>query len=111
MAILDEVRPAFAAADAELDVKATDCPGHATDLVRTLDLSPCDGLVRDRWRRDDSRSRQRSGCSAAQPAATPLGLIPGGTGNSVALHLGYTTPLEAARRILAGHTQAWTSPA
>ena len=43
-AILDEVQPVFAAADAELDVTRTDYRGHATDLARTLDLSQCDGL-------------------------------------------------------------------
>lgn len=105
IAILDEVQPVFAAADAELDVTRTDYPGHATDLARTLDLSQCDGLCVIGG--DGTIHEVVNGLmQRTQPVATPLGLIPGGTGNSVALHLGYTTPLEAAQRILAGRTQA-----
>jgi YegS/Rv2252/BmrU family lipid kinase len=105
IAILDEVRPVFAAAGAELDVHRTAGPGHATSLARTLDLSHCDGLCviggDGTIHEVVNGLRQRS-----EPAVTPLGLIPGGTGNSLVLHLGYTAPREAARRILAGQTQA-----
>lgn len=104
-AILEEVRPLFAAAGAELDVQSTDHPGHATSLAGTLDLSRCDGLCviggDGTIHEVVNGLRQRS-----EAAATPLGLIPGGTGNSVVLHLGYTQPAEAVRRILAGQTQA-----
>jgi YegS/Rv2252/BmrU family lipid kinase len=105
IAILDEVRSLFAAAGAELDVQHTACPGHATSLAKTLDLSQCDGLCviggDGTIHEVVNGLRQRR-----EPAATPLGLIPAGTGNAVALHLGYTTPREAVQRILAGQTQA-----
>jgi YegS/Rv2252/BmrU family lipid kinase len=105
MAILDEIRPVFVAAGAELDVQCTDGPGHATSLGRTLDLSDCDGLCVIGG--DGTIHEVVNGLlQRSDPAATPLGLIPGGTGNSVVLHLGYTAPREAARRILAGQTQA-----
>lgn len=105
MAILDEVRSVFAAAGAELDVRHTDGPGHATCLARTLDLSPCDGLCVIGG--DGTIHEVVNGLlQRNEPAATPLGLIPGGTGNSVVLHLGYDAPQEAVRRILAGQTQA-----
>lgn len=105
LAIVDEVRPVFTAAGAELDVQHTDAPGHATALARTLDLAPYDGLCVVGG--DGTIHEVVNGLlQRSEPAAVPLGLIPGGTGNSVVLHLGYTAPREAARRILAGQTQA-----
>ncbi len=104
-AILEEVRPLFAAAGAELDVQFTDHPGHAASLAGTRDLSHCDGLCLIGG--DGTIHEVVNGLlQRSQPDATPLGLIPGGTGNSVVLHLGYTQPAEAVRRILAGQTQA-----
>jgi sphingosine kinase len=38
------------------------------------------------------------------PALIPLGLIPAGTGNDVAKHLGVSSPIQAARRIVARRT-------
>ncbi|MFW6114315.1 MAG: diacylglycerol kinase family protein [bacterium] len=39
------------------------------------------------------------------PGKTPLGIILGGTGNSVLQHLDCLDPLKAARRIVAGNIQ------
>ena len=104
LAVLEAVKPVFDAAEAELDVRVTARAGHAEELARTIDLDGYDGVclvggdgtihevVGGLMRRDE-------------PVPTPLGVIPGGTGNSVFEHLHCTEPLEAARRIVAGNTQ------
>lgn len=105
MAVLNEIRPSFQNADAELDVHCTDHAGHALELARTLDLTGQDGLCVIGG--DGTIHEVINGLlQRPDPLATPLGLIPGGTGNSLVLHLGYGAPLEAVERILAGRTQA-----
>jgi sphingosine kinase len=103
-ALLEQVKPIFASAGADLDVHVTTHAGHTAELARTLDLDGCDGFcvvggdgtiheaVGGLLRRDDSVS-------------VPLGVLPGGTGNSMLAHLQSTDPLEAARRIVSGSTQ------
>jgi YegS/Rv2252/BmrU family lipid kinase len=104
-AILEEVRPLFAAQNAELEVQYTEGPGHATALVKTLDFSQCDGLCVIGG--DGTIHEVVNGCQErSEPITIPLGLIPGGTGNSVVLTLGYATPVEAVQRILTGRSQA-----
>ena len=105
MAVLEEVRPLFAAAGAELDVHVTQFAGHAAELARTLDLGGCDGfcvLGGDGTIHEAANGLFQRGDA---PDRIPLGLIPGGTGNSLLLHLACTTVEQAVGRILAGATQ------
>jgi sphingosine kinase len=103
-AILEQVKPIFDASGASLDVHISARAGHAAELARTLNLDGCDGFcvvggdgtiheaVGGLLRRDDG-------------ASVPLGVLPGGTGNSMLAHLQASDPQEAARRILSGSTQ------
>lgn len=103
-AVVEAIQPLFAAADSDLRVFVTEAPGHATEIARTADLDGCAGLcvvggdgtihevINGFLRRDP-------------PAVTPLGFIPGGTGNSLLLTLGVTDPETAVAHILANRTR------
>jgi YegS/Rv2252/BmrU family lipid kinase len=100
---LEQVRPVFAAADAELDVRITEQSGHARRLVQTLDLAEYHGICLVGG--DGTVHEVVSGLlERGHPASLPLGLVPAGTGNDVAEQLGVGSPLQAAQRIVAGRT-------
>ena len=103
-AVLEHVRPLFAAADATLDVHVTKHAGHAAELARSLDLTGVDGFC---VVGGDGTIHEAVGglMQRSDPAATPLGVIPGGTGNSVLEHLKCPSPDAAVRRILTGSAQ------
>jgi len=104
LALLEQVRARFAAAGAVLDVHVSQHRGHAAELARTLDLRGCDGFCLIGG--DGTIHEVANGLlQRADGVSIPLGLIPGGTGNAVLLHLGCTTPQDAMERILAGATQ------
>ncbi len=101
MDVLRSVEPVFAAAGAPLEVHVTRGTGHARELARALDLSGCAGLCLVGG--DGTLHEAVNGLMQRPPGtAVPLGVIPGGTGNSVAEHLGCTDPVGAARQIIAG---------
>jgi diacylglycerol kinase (ATP) len=87
----------------ELDVRVSQQPGHTRHIVQYSDLAGYDGLCLiggdGTVHEAVSGMMKRSG-----PAPIPLGIIPCGTGNDVAKHLGVDSPLDAARRIVAGRT-------
>jgi YegS/Rv2252/BmrU family lipid kinase len=102
-AILEQIRPVFAAAGVELEVHATTHAGHARELAQKLDLSGLAGLCS--LGGDGTNHEVVSGLmQRPNPSEVPLGIIPGGTGNSLAQHLGCTDPVAAASRIVAGNT-------
>ncbi len=104
LAILDRVKPVFAAAGIELDVRVTQRPGHAREIARTLELTGVDGLCSIGG--DGTVHEVADGLmQRGEPISVPLGVIPAGTGNTLALHLQCDDPLEAAQRIVAGSTQ------
>jgi YegS/Rv2252/BmrU family lipid kinase len=104
MAVLEQVRIWLAAAGAAADVHVSQHRGHAIELARTLELRDYDGFCLIGG--DGTIHEVANGLLQRRDGiAIPLGLIPGGTGNSVLLHLGCTTPREAVQRILAGATQ------
>lgn len=103
LAVLEQVQPIFAAADAELDVRITEHSGHARQIVATLDLAAYSGVCLVGG--DGTVHEVVSGlCERAGAVSIPLGIIPGGSGNDVARHLGVSSPLEAVRRIVVGRT-------
>ena len=104
LTMLEEVKPVFAAAGAELDVRATEYSGHAGEIARTIDLDGCDGFC---LIGGDGTIHEVVGglMQRTDPGGIPLGVIPGGTGNSVLQHLDCTDPADAARRIVAGNVQ------
>jgi diacylglycerol kinase (ATP) len=102
VAILDQVRPLFAAAGVELEVHTTNGAGHAVEIAATLDLSNCAGLCCIGG--DGTNHEVVCGLMRrARPAEVPLGIIPGGTGNSLAQHLDCLDPVVAANKILEGN--------
>jgi sphingosine kinase len=102
--VLEQVKPALAAAGAELDVRVTQAAGQAGEIARSLDLGCCDGICVIGG--DGTVHEVADGLlQRGEPISIPLGLIPGGTGNSLHQHLQCDDPLEAVRRIVAGRTE------
>ena len=101
---LERVKPIFAAAQAELRTEVTSHAGHAAELASALDLSRCDGLCLIGG--DGTLHEVVNGLMTRKaPASAPLGIIPAGTGNTVAQHFGIGGPEDAAQRILNGRAQ------
>lgn len=104
LAVLEQVQPTFAAAGIVLDVRVTQRPGHAREMARTLDLTSVDGLCAIGG--DGTIHEVADGLmQRGETISIPLGIIPAGTGNTLAQHLQCDDPLEAARRIVVGDTQ------
>lgn len=101
--VLEQIKPIFTQADAELDIRFCERSRHASELARSMHLDGYDGccvlggdgtvheVVNGFMQRDDGTS-------------LPLGLIPAGTGNTLHLHQGGLNAEESAKRILAGAT-------
>ena len=105
LTILRSIESLFTAANAELEIQTTTHAGHARELAQTLPLENVDGLCVIGG--DGSLHEVVNGLMLRpDPARVPLGLIPGGTGNTVAEHLGCLDPLVAVQRIIAGHLSA-----
>jgi diacylglycerol kinase (ATP) len=103
LAVLDQVKPVFAAENVELDVRVTEQSGHARQIARDSDMAEYDGLCLIGG--DGTVHEAVSGLiERGEPTSIPLGVIPCGTGNDVAQHLGANNPLDSARRIVAGRT-------
>ncbi len=102
MAILERVRPVFAKAGMELEVHTTTHRGHASELAAHLDFAGYAGLCSIGG--DGTNHEVACGLMRrAYPAEVPLGIIPGGTGNSMAEHLECLDPVTAARKIVQGN--------
>jgi diacylglycerol kinase (ATP) len=102
-AVLDQVRPWFAAAAAELDVRLMEQAGDARRWARSLDLAGYGGVCLIGG--DGTLHEAVSGLlERGQPASLPLGIIPCGTGNDVTKQLGVSSPQDAVRRIVSGET-------
>ncbi len=104
LAVLETVKPIFSAAAVKLDVHVTTHAGHTAELAKTLDFNGYDGFCLI----GGDGTLHEAVCGLIErghPVTIPLGIIPGGTGNSVSQHFNCFDPLEAARRIIAGNTQ------
>lgn len=99
--VVDYVRPVFAAAGVNLDVHVTRKPGHATEIVQSLNCDSCDGICVIGG--DGTFHEVVDGLMhRSDPIPVPLGVIPAGTGNTIAEHLRIGDPLDAARKMVAG---------
>jgi diacylglycerol kinase (ATP) len=91
-------------AGGEVELLVTERAGHAIQIARETDLARYDALCV--LGGDGTAHEVVTGLmQRPDPARMPLGLIPGGTGNSVCLHLGVGDVRMALPRILAGHTR------
>jgi len=104
VAILESVKPVFVAAGVELDIRVTTHVGHAKEIAAGVNLDSYDGFC---VVGGDGTIHEAVGglMQRDSPSSIPLGVIPGGTGNSVLQHLECVEPREAARRIVAGDVQ------
>jgi len=104
-AVLAQVRPVFAQAGMELDVRMTTRRGHAFEVAQTLDFAGVDGVCvvgGDGSVHEVAAGLMKRGAGEA----VPLGVIPSGSGNNLHEHFHGGGPEEAARRIVAGNTAA-----
>jgi len=104
LSVLDRVKPIFRDAGIELEIRATQHRGHASEIAQSLDINTTDGICvigGDGTVHEVADSLMQRG----EPIPVPLGIIPAGTGNTLAEHLKCKDPVEAARRIVAGVIQ------
>jgi diacylglycerol kinase (ATP) len=89
---------------AEVDLHLTERAGHAMQIVLETRLSSYDAICVQGG--DGTFHEVVSGLmQRVEAASIPLGLIPSGTGNSVARSLGLASAAEAVRRIETGQTR------
>ena len=103
--LLKKVKPIFDAAGAELFIIETTFAGHAQELANQLNLSAYDGFIGIGG--DGTLHEITNGMlSRYDGNKIPIGIIPGGSGNSYMHDLNLTDPLKAARAIINGKTRA-----
>ena len=102
--VLEQIRPIFDRAGATLDVCLTQARSHAAGIVCEADLPSYTGI--NVIGGDGSVHDVINGLMRCQHTATPLGLIPAGTGNTVHAELGCSDAITAAEKIIAGRTRA-----
>ena len=99
--VLESVKPIFADAGIDLNIHVTQRSRHATEIAQSLDQESCDAICVIGG--DGTFHEVADGLMhREEPISLPLGIIPAGTGNTIAEHLQCKDPLEAARRIVAG---------
>jgi YegS/Rv2252/BmrU family lipid kinase len=99
--VLEQIRPIFESAGAELDSKVCERPRHAFQLASKIDdtYQACCVIGGDGTIHEVVNGLMKRGVDAV----IPLGLIPAGTGNTLHFHQqAGADPVEAAKRILAG---------
>jgi YegS/Rv2252/BmrU family lipid kinase len=95
------IRDFISARSLDADLATTEGPGHATDLARDAVLAGFDQVVAVGG---DGTMNEVAQALVNTPAA--LALVPCGSGNGLALHLGVpTTPLAALRLVAGGATR------
>ena len=95
--------PILRAAGCTPQLVETKRPGHARELLAALPRGACDAVVVAGG--DGSLHEAVNGLMAAGTPRPPLGLIPAGTGNSLAADLECLDPHQAARAIADGRTR------
>ena len=103
--LLKKVKPIFDAAGADLFIIETTFAGHAKELSNQLDLSAYDGFIGIGG--DGTLHEIINGMLSRHDGnKIPIGIIPGGSGNSYMHDLSLTDPLKAAKAIIQGTTRS-----
>ena len=103
--LLNRVKPLFEAEGIELFVVETTFAGHAKELANQLNITEYDGFIGIGG--DGTLHEIINGMlSRHDGRKIPIGIIPGGSGNSYMHDLNLTDPLKAARAIINGKTRA-----
>lgn len=96
--ILDDVLPVFANAGSMLDIRKTTHAGHGDEMAEFMNLEDVSGICAIGG--DGTFHEVLNGMMRRKDGKRlPLGLIPGGIGNSLMHDLQTTNPLKAAERI------------
>jgi len=99
--ILEDIKPVFSKSGNNLTIKETRYPGHARILANTLELEGYDGLCAIGG--DGTMHEIINGILSREDGKKiPLGLVTGGTGNSLMHDLDCLDPVTAAKRIITG---------
>ena len=103
--ILEKIQPLFASANMELQVIETTFAGHAQALANQLSFDEISGFIGIGG--DGTLHEIINGMlSRTDKKKIPIGIIPGGSGNSYMHDLQLTDPIEAAKAIINGKTKA-----
>ena len=103
--ILAMVKPIFDRAGIELTIIETVFPGHARELATRIELAEFDGLLT--LGGDGTFHEIVNGIFNRRDGnIIPLGIIPGGSGNSFLRDFGLTDPIRAVEAIVNGHTRS-----
>ena len=103
--LLNRVKPLFEAKGIELFVVETTFAGHAKELANQLNITEYDGFIGIGG--DGTLHEIINGMlSRHDGRKIPIGIIPGGSGNSYMHDLQLTNPLKAAKAIINGKTRA-----
>ena len=102
--LLKKIKPLFDSAGVKLFIIETTFSGHAKELANHLDLTSFDGFIGIGG--DGTLHEVVNGMLTRNDSQKiPIGIIPGGSGNSYMHDLNLTTPLDAARAIIRGKTR------
>ena len=102
--VLESVRRHFSDAGIQLDEYVTTHAQHATEIAKTLKSEELQGVCVVGG--DGTIHEVADGLmQRSDDVQLPLGLIPAGTGNALAQHLGLTSPDDAALRIIRGEVK------
>tara|TARA_Y100000590_G_scaffold465249_1_gene636997 strand:- start:288 stop:1181 length:894 start_codon:yes stop_codon:yes gene_type:complete len=103
--ILNQIKPIFNSNDIILEIIKTKYAGHAKNIAHEINLNNYDGLVAIGG--DGTLNEIINGMlTRKDEKKVPLGLIPGGSGNSYLHDLKLTEPLIATNAIIKNKTQA-----
>jgi len=103
--LLTRVKPLFEAKGIELFVVETTFAGHAKELANQLNITEYDGFIGIGG--DGTLHEIINGMlSRHDGRKIPIGIIPGGSGNSYMHDLNLTDPLKAAKAIINGKTRS-----
>ena len=103
--LLNKIKPIFDAEGFELFIIETTFAGHAQELANQLELSLYDGFIGIGG--DGTLHEVVNGMLTRNDGQKiPIGMIPGGSGNSYMHDLGLTDPIQAAKAIIRGKTRA-----
>lgn len=103
--ILEKVQPLFTSANIQLQVIETTFAGHAQELANQLSFDEISGFIGIGG--DGTLHEIINGMlSRTDNKKIPIGIIPGGSGNSYMHDLKLTDPIEASKAIINGKTKA-----
>jgi diacylglycerol kinase (ATP) len=102
--ILQRIQPMFESQGHDVSVIETAYAGHAREIAAQLKLADYDGFLA--LGGDGTFHEVVNGIMGREDAIKlPIGLIPGGSGNSFLHDLDLVDPIDAAKAIIKGHTR------